>query len=72
MKYVYWLSHSYVTGYTSEMEEIREVFSIGYFSSYQKACEAIDQVKDAVGFKSYPDGFSIEKIEIDYDDFDFI
>ena len=71
MKYVYKLEHSHISGYLGN-EKLFDTKIIGYSSSRRKAEETMERYKDITGFKDYPDGFIIEKIEIDFNDFKFI
>ena len=70
MKYLYKLEHSHIVD-NDYGDPIFDRKVIGYYSSYQKALETEKRYKLITGFKEYPKGFSIEKIKIDYDDFDF-
>lgn len=53
-------------------DSTRSTCALGFFSSKKKILEAIEYYKELDGFKEYPDGFEIEKMILDYDDFDFI
>ena len=70
-KYVYRLQHRKKV----EPDENGWVYDsklIGYFSTRQKALKTIQRYKTMTGFKDYPDDFVIEKLEVDFDDYDFI
>lgn len=71
MKYIYSLSHSHLVSGQDPIDTVDTKF-IGYFSSYESACDIENKYKKIIGFKDYPDGFYIEKVQIDYDDYDFI
>lgn len=71
MKYVYYLTHSHIVDYI-DGDPIKDTKTIGYYSTYEKAQDTAERYKGIIGFKDYPDGFSIEKIEIDFDDYNFI
>lgn len=71
MKYVYKLEHSHISGSLGD-EKLFDTKVIGYYSSRKKAEETMERYKYITGFKDYPDGFIIEKIEIDFNNFKFI
>ena len=70
MKYVYKLQH------TRKVEDVYEGVTdtkfIGFFSTKKKATETIEKYKQFEGFRDYPDDFMIEKVELDFDDYDFV
>ena len=68
LKYIFFLYHSRLTDKAINAYDTKK---IGFFSSLEKAQEIIEQYKCVQGFKDYPDCFKIEKLEINYDDFDF-
>ena len=59
MKHVYLLQHSYSIG------EFDEVKTIGIYSSRQAAKLVVEKLKHLNGFKDHPEGFHINKFEID-------
>ncbi|MBS7252810.1 DUF7336 domain-containing protein [Flavobacterium branchiicola] len=62
MEEVYLLQHSYDIG------EFEEVKTIGIYSTFVEAEEAINRFKNKKGFKDYPiDCFSIDKYKLDED-----
>ena len=69
--YVYKLIHSRKIEY-KDGEWICCTIGIGVYSSLENAQKTIEQYKNITGFKDYPDDFKIEKIEVDFDDYDFI
>lgn len=71
LKYVYKLKHYHVVGHDNVGDELRSRKTIGYYSSLKKAKETIERYKNITGFKDYPDGFYIEKVEIDFDNYEF-
>ncbi len=71
MKYVYCLTHN------KKVEPdgdgwICDTKSLGYFSTRAKAKKAIQFYKTVIGFKDHPNDFEIEKVPVDFDDYDFI
>lgn len=68
MKYVYFVCHSHLSDATINAYNTK---NIGFFSSRKKAEEIVEQYKHILGFKDYPDCFKIEKIELNYDDYEF-
>lgn len=56
---VYLLEHSRIDG---EEENYK---TLGIFSSIEKAEAAIQLLKGKPGFKDYPDGFNIDRYEVD-------
>ena len=71
MKYVYELKHSHITG-KFKKENLYDIKTIGFYSSLKLALETLEKYKEIEGFRDYPDGFYIEKIQIDFDDYDFL
>jgi len=67
MKYVYKLEHSRKID-----EEYDTTKLIGFFSSKEKAEEIIENYKKMEGFRDYPEGFTIEECEIDFNDWEII
>ena len=66
MAYVFKLIHQrYVE------DDATSTIMIGFYSTHKKAKEVIERYKKIVGFKDYPNDFIIEKMEIDFDDFEF-
>jgi hypothetical protein len=60
-KRYYWLRHKYkLPTWTAE-----EIKSIGFFSSTEDAENAIEELKNQVGFVKYPEGFQIIELKID-------
>ena len=66
MKFVYMLSHSRAFN-----EETRSTILIGIYSSIEKAEDTISRYKSIEGFCDYPNDFSIEEMEVDFDDFEW-
>lgn len=67
MEYVYMLKHS-----RPVEEGVTDDKLIGFYSSMDKVNIVIERYKLIAGYKDYPDDFVVEKIEVDFDDFDFI
>ena len=68
-RYIYILKHKHKVA--TDGDDVFDTKLIGGFSSEIKALQTIEKYKSIEGFKDYPDGFIIEKIEIDYDDYEF-
>jgi len=66
MKYVFMLKHS-----RHIEKKVTSSRLIGFYSSMDKANAVIEKYKLITGFKDYPNDFVIEKMEIDFDDYDF-
>jgi homoserine kinase type II len=66
MKYVYKLKHSRKVD-----DECTSSVLIGFFESEKLANEIIIKYKKLPGFKDYPNDFVAEKVEIDFDDWEF-
>ena len=61
---IFRLKHIYDTvGYT-----IASPTTVGYFSSYEKAIEAIDYYRSIDGYKEYPNGFIVEECFVEITD----
>ena len=67
MKYVYMLEHS-----RKVEEDVYDSKLLGFFSTKEKAEQAILEYRPVIGFRDYPDGFKIEIFKVDFDNFDFI
>lgn len=59
MKHVYILFHSY------ELDDNEEIKILGVYSNEILANENIVKYLNLPGFKDYPDGFHIDKYEVD-------
>ena len=55
----------YVLQHTYEDETHEDTKFLGVFSSDEAAKEAILHLRNLPGFRDYPDGFEIDKYEID-------
>lgn len=71
MKYVYCLHHNHKIEPDGD-KWICDTKSLGYYSTRAKAKKAIQFYKTVIGFKDYPNDFEIEKVPVDFDDYDFI
>jgi hypothetical protein len=49
------------------VEEELNVKLIGVYSSYQNAVDARERVRDKPGFRDYPNGFCIDRYQVDKD-----
>lgn len=67
MKYVYMVEHS-----RKVEEDVYDSKLLGFFSTKEKAEQAILEYKTVIGFRDYPDDFRIEKFKVDFDTYDFI
>ena len=65
LKYVFILHHYYEIETNGSFHEY--IKKIGIYSTEEKAQKAIEKLKEMPGFKEYPESFSIEKYEIDED-----
>lgn len=72
MKYVYFVLHKNFVEYDAKGEEVNDIKHIGFYSTRRKAKAEIKKYKSVIGFRDYPKGFIIEKMKIDFDDYDFI
>lgn len=61
MKYVFLLEHVRI----DEDDGCEYLKTIGVYSSQANAEAVINQLKEKPGFVNYPDGFNIDKYEID-------
>jgi hypothetical protein len=61
MAEVFSLYHKYIKDGEQEFKQI------GIYSSRSRALEAILRLKGAAGFRDHPDGFNIDKITLDRD-----
>ncbi len=61
MKYVFIVEHSYMDGAREETK------GIGTYGSEEEALAAIERSRKLPGFCNYPDGFNIQKYEMDKD-----
>ncbi|WP_394834844.1 hypothetical protein LVJ94_50940 [Pendulispora rubella] len=61
MAAVFIVQHAY------ERDDSEEIKFIGVYSSRMKAEEAVLRLKEQPGFREYPDGFCIDRYEIDKD-----
>jgi hypothetical protein len=64
MKNVYVLHHSY------ELEDCEETKLIGVYSSKESAKQAITRLKTQSGFCDHPNNFSIDRYQIDQDNWE--
>jgi homoserine kinase type II len=62
MTIVFRLTHAY------EQDNCEEVKLIGIYTSKELALAALDRVKDKPGFKERPEGFEIDEVVLDTDD----
>lgn len=65
--YVYKLIHQIDVG-----DGAKSTSLIGFYSTRKKSKKVIGKYKKITGFKDFPNDFVIEKMEVDFDDFDFI
>lgn len=72
MIYVYKLEHNKKVELDLDGKWIMDTKMIGFFSSEEKCQQVINHYKTIEGFKEYPNDFMIEKITVDFDDFDFV
>ena len=63
MKEVFVLQHTY----GNETKELENYKFIGVYSSYEEAEKAKDRLRKQPGFSLYPEGFTIDRYEIDKD-----
>lgn len=67
MKYVYMLEHSRKVD-----SDIYESKLLGFFSTNEKAVQAISKYRTVIGFRDYPNDFEIKKFRVDYNLYNFI
>ena len=72
MKFVYRLIHKRKVGISTDGEKVYSTICIGFFSSVKMAKTVIEDYKKILGFQDYPNDFILEKIELNYDDYEFI
>lgn len=70
-RYVYKLQHKRKIEPDGD-DWVHDTITIGYFSTLKNAEQTIERYKNITGFQDYPDDFCLEKIEVDFDDYDFI
>jgi len=69
MKYGYKLEHKKFVELDEDNEKVFNTKSLGFFSSEEKCKDVIPKYLEQPGFKDHPNGFVIEKVEADIDDF---
>jgi len=72
MKYAYKFEHKHLVEIDKSGEKIYSTNLLGFFSSEEKCKELIPEYLKQPGFIDYPDGFIIEKIEADVDEYNEI
>lgn len=72
MKYVYTLIHKRKVCKDKNDKWVHSTKEIGIYTTEKRAKDVIEIYKKLPGFRDYPDDFIIEKIELDFDDYDFI
>ena len=71
MQYVYQLLFKHKVEQDIDGRWIYSTIGIGIYSTKEKAKETIERYKHITGFQDYPNDFIINKVELDFDDYDF-
>ena len=73
MKYIYYLKHCHrIEKDLQSGEWICDTKRIGYFSTLEKATQIVKQYRTIQGFRDFPDAFEINRVKVDFDDYEFI